>query len=409
MLQSLKKGIFITDSQETEKEQNSKNVDLEKITYSEHGFERSRDHNGNINALKIELNKIYQWHKDEARRNEEQKEKKPSRIKLQELKSENEELKKKNERIEETDEPALNDKIDEAKKDKRDIKENPGTVTGDKTSRVSFYIGLAIISLLTIYLFVFYSSASYSAFFKNFQATDIGVAGSIFDPQAITNALRDGFFELVLILTIPSVFIGLGYLIHKFQEEKNFSNYFKVGFFILVTFLFDCILAYGITSKIYEINKKITDPDFSPILAAQNIDFWTIIFAGFLVYIIWGFIFDFVMKAHEKLDKVSLSLRAKDEEIKNYQERIQILDKTMFKNREKVSHNKTHIKKLEEVLNSYFYNPKIFKKRYAEFMSGWIQYMNASKMGDRKVEEAHDIGERFLSNNIPETNTLEEE
>jgi hypothetical protein len=201
MLQSLKKGMFKTDDQEKKDEKESKNIDLEKITYSEHGFERSRDHNGNINALKIELNKIYQWHKDEARKNkdEQEREKKPTRIKLQELKSQNEELKKKNKRIEEIEKTAQLEKIDNVKTQKRDIKGNPEQVTGNKTSKASFYIGTIIIGFLTLYLFVFYSSASYSAFFKQFGINDIGVADSIFDAQAVSKALEAGILELLLI------------------------------------------------------------------------------------------------------------------------------------------------------------------------------------------------------------------
>jgi hypothetical protein len=93
------------------------------------------------------------------------------------------------------------------------IKENPQTVTGDAFAKASFWIGTIILTLLTVYLFIFYSSAAYSAFFKNFTVNDTSIVNSIFDAQAITRAFVDGFTELLLILTIPAVFLGLGFLI----------------------------------------------------------------------------------------------------------------------------------------------------------------------------------------------------
>ena len=64
----------------------------------------------------------------------------------------------------------------------------------------------------------------------------------------------------------------------------------------VVTFLFDAILAYLIDEKIYNLNKRFEDPEFSLGYAIQDPSFWVIIFAGFVSYIIWGLVFDFVMK-----------------------------------------------------------------------------------------------------------------
>ncbi len=74
------------------------------------------------------------------------------------------------------------EKIPTLKNEILHIKENPSTIMKDKVSKVGFYIGLFILLALTIYLFIFYSSASYSGFFKDFtEDLGNGVASAIFD------------------------------------------------------------------------------------------------------------------------------------------------------------------------------------------------------------------------------------
>jgi hypothetical protein len=212
-------------------------------------------------------------------------------------------------------------KIERLKKEIDDIKQNPNQITGDKFVKASFWIGLTIIVFLTIYLFVFYSSAAYSAFFKNFKPDDINVVNSIFDSQALSKAFSDGFSELILILTIPAVFLGLGFLIHKFQEQKKVISYFKIVGLILTTFVFDVILAYEIVEKIYNILKDGSFNDMPPMtvsMAFEQINFWLIIFAGFVVYLIWGFVFDFVMNEYAKLDRVRYAIKSKEKRIADY-------------------------------------------------------------------------------------------
>ncbi len=75
-------------------------------------------------------------------------------------------------------------------------------------------------------------------------------------------------------------------------------NYFKIGMLFIVTFLFDAILAYLIEEKLYDLNKSLTDPPFSVSYALESPGFWVIIFAGFISYIIWGLVFDFIMHEH---------------------------------------------------------------------------------------------------------------
>lgn len=298
--------------------------------------------------------------------------------------------------------PQVNAAIDKLEHEIIDIKKDPTPYLEEKVSKLGLYIGAGILFFLTVYLFVFYSSASYSAFFKEFKVTDdITISQQLFDAQAVVKAYRDGITELMLILTIPFVFLGLGYLIHKFQEGSGAKMYFKVAMLIITTFLYDTLLAYGITEKIYDIKRQggFNDmPPYSFTLAFQDVHFWTIIFSGFLVYIIWGFIFDFTMASYQALDKVKLLIQARREQIalkendrKKLEERVQQIQQEI----NGIAVEKTQLE--EKIKNpSFIIDIKDLEHIVMQFLNGWLEYMTYAKMSPQDEEEAHRIAEGFL-------------
>jgi hypothetical protein len=222
--------------------------------------------------------------------------------------------------------PEKKSRIDELKRDIIGIRNNPGRCTVFGTGKSPYYFGIIILFLLSVYLFIFYSSASYSAFFREFTVDDVVITKTIFDIHAIGSALNAGVTELAFILNIPLVFIVMGFLLHKFWQRKGFINYAWVAALQTGIFIFDAVLAYGITEKIYNIesgnNLSGALPGFSIGLAFTNMHFWVITLAGFLAYLVWGFVFDFVMEAHSKLDITRVNIRIKKEQIATLQQEI---------------------------------------------------------------------------------------
>ena len=99
-------------------------------------------------------------------------------------------------------------------------------------------------------------------------------------------------------------------------------SYIKITALFIITFIFDAILAYLIEMKIYEFNKTPDSPEFDLSIAINKVEFWGIIFAGFVVYIIWGLVFDFIMKEYDNIDKIKAFIRAKREAIENLEKMI---------------------------------------------------------------------------------------
>ncbi|MBW8684349.1 coiled-coil domain-containing protein [Chitinophaga rhizophila] len=360
------------------------------ITYQEYGYHQASLLAGTIAGLRVCLQKIYFDFKEQVKNDQEKQEelKRPLRVKVEEYRGDIERWTNRIRKIREEDLPEMRRRTDILKEEKRHLRQHPQEIVADLTGKPSFYVGCFILASLTLYLFVFYSSASYSTFFKEFTLTNVGVVKSIFDAKALSQSLKDGVTELMLIITIPSVFLGLGYLIHKLQEEQNMSKYFKIGLLISVTFIFDAILAYEITEKIYEIVRKgsIDDmPEYSILLAMRAINFWLIIFAGFVVYLIWGFVFDFVLAAHAKMDKVRVALKEKDRQIEDVNKQTVEMNTEIDKMNHHIDDAKTQIKKLQESLAGFII-PGEFETSLYSFMAGWLSWMSGA---GKSADELH--------------------
>jgi hypothetical protein len=280
-----------------------------------------------------------------------------------------------------------------------DIKEYPQKITGDSFAKASFWIGAIIITLLTVYLFIFYSSAAYSAFFKNFTADDTNIVNSIFDAQAIAKAIADGFTELGLILTIPAVFLGLGFLIHKFSEQKGVVKYFKITGLVATTFIFDFIIAYEIVEKIYNIKKEgsfeVMD-DMTIKMATYQVNFWLIIFAGFVVYVIWGFVFDFVMIEYRKLDQVGTAIKNKEQRIHEYENECKDLKNEIQQFETQKNGNMGEIEKLKIELEGVVVFVQDVKQDIDNFFTGWLSFMKNAGKTQMQIDECTLIRDNFI-------------
>jgi hypothetical protein len=400
------KGLFALKKNNEEVNEVQIIESVTEIKMKDWGWERAKALDGSNPGLCVCIRNIYENHKEYLRRNieEQEKAKIPFKNKLHDLCAEKEIITSKIESIRKDRIPFLKNKIEELQNEIRNIIKNPEQYLGDKVSKASFYIGAIILAFLTIYLFIFYSSASYSAFFKEFTLNELGVANSIFDPQALSKGLKDGFTELVLILTIPFVFIGLGYLIHKFQEGKGWKKVPKIAMLIFVTFIFDCILAYEITEKIYNIkasNSFQVMPEYTLNFAFQSVSFWLIIFAGFVVYVIWGFVFDFFMEAYGKLDKISVLIKSKNEEISETQKEITKLETEANEFSNKLSNIEKEINKIKTILDhSEIIKPRELESSLFQFLDGWIEWLNSDRRSHEEQENARQVVEIFIAENI---------
>lgn len=252
------------------------------------------------------------------------------------------------------------------------IKRSPEKYTEgvERKSRVSLFVGLSLLIPISIYLLVFYISASYSAFFKIFGA-DGSVIESIFDGKALSKAFSAGFIEGVFVVTIPFAFMGIGYLMYMFgkQAERSVA---KTAALLGVTFIFDFILAYQIESKIYEINKTLDSAPFDVSVAIMSPGFWGIIFAGFVVYLIWGLVFGFVMKEYESQNKVRAMVDAECARIKKLELQNVKLEASIASHKQQIASLSGRERALDRTLDSTIVPTDRYSLYHSQFVKGWL-------------------------------------
>ena len=266
----------------------------------------------------------------------------------------------------------------------------------DRTAWISLLISGIILIPFTLYFFIFYSSVAYSAFFKDFSLDNLGengdfnLAEAIFDSQAISTAASQGITTVLFILLMPVIFLAFGFVLNRWEREKGWLKWLKIPVLICIAFIFDALLSYEICEKIYTLDSmtslKEIDP-FSLSLAIKKSHFWVIICLGFVSYLIWGFTFNFFIKALEQLDFNKIreeQLRSEIQQIKDKKATLST-DKTNVCN--KIASIEADIRTTENQLNGTVarYDINKIKLEMNNFLAGWQQYMSA--MGKSETDK----------------------
>jgi hypothetical protein len=355
-------------------EENEEDREQIRITYYQSGFAASVKATGKPIVLKACLQNLYMSFEDQCRKQkmEQDRLKQPYR---EEQEKNRTELKKSEAAIGiyEKKEQDINENIDQIKNEIIEVKRNPDKygIEEGKGLKAQFYIGLILLLPITLYVLVFYISASYSAFFKEFSNDSLTAA--IFDADAFTNAFKASWLEGVLVTTIPFVFMGLGYVIHMVQKGKGIKNIFRLAALFTITFLFDSLLAYIIEKKIYEFNKTTESSPYNLNIALGEPEFWMIIFAGFVVYIIWGLVFDFVMKEFENIDKIRAFIRGKKENLLNLEKlKVDYINKINDFKQQIVTIN-GKIAELQSKIDGFVFPVKEYLHYHHQYKEGWFQ------------------------------------
>ncbi len=274
----------------------------------------------------------------------------------------------------------------------------------NKTAWYELIISSIILLPFTIYLFIFYGSVAYSAFFKEFSLEslsdngDFNMSQAIFDSTAFSSAWNAGIGEFLFILFMPVIFLAFGFVLNKWEKEKGIIKYIKIPTLIVVAFIFDTLLAYEICEKIYNLNSMISleaTAAYELSFAFQDPRFWVIIFLGFVSYFIWGFVFGYFINSLEDLD-------LNKTEMKNCENQIAKLNKDLNQEKAIETDLKKQIGNIENDIkntngklgNSTRYDLTKMKLELNNFMTGWNTFLNGvNKPENEKAQAQHTFNE----------------
>lgn len=262
-------------------------------------------------------------------------------------------------------------------------------------AEVNFWIGAIVTAALAVYLFIFYSSAAFSAFFRD-STNDVGDA--IFYPYAFQDALSMSLGNFLLILFLPVIFIALGLIMHNYTKKEGRSRYAKIGVLYFITFCFDALLAFEISQKMYIPTPE--NPQYTMSMAFNSPNFWIIIFSGFIAYIIWGLVFDFTMENYEEMSSGALTIKRLEGEIESLNNSIDEIKKEISQLQEVINNLRKEITQLEHDRTAKVtYDLEKIKICLNEFFSGWLGYMTLVGQPDIDKDEATVIFDNVINSN----------
>lgn len=369
-------------------------------TYKQYGFRLAGRSEGNELSLHPNLHAIY-W---ALRKKQEEDENLQNELKLR--------LAKEKTNLEAEQEQAENDQkrsLEKQEELKQEVAEKQDELTQlkqeayrkNRKAWAALIISGIILVPFTLYFFIFYSSVAYSAFFKVFSLESLGPNGdfklseAIFDAQALPAAWNDGFTELLFILLMPIIFLAFGYVLYRWENEKGKLKLVKIPLIIIVAFIFDVLLSYGICEKIYNIQTQMSLSEMPPYdfsVASKDPHFWIIICLGFVSYLIWGIVFGYFIKSIDELDLnkiIEQNLKDKIEALKA-QRNEECANCNAIAN--KIVSIKAQIKNLDlQIDGTARYDFGKIKLELNNFFAGWQQYLAALGRPEEIKQRAYDI------------------
>lgn len=361
------------------------------------GFLDAGDHKANPSSLQTCLAGVYRDYLNEA-----QSRKKEVENKIKELQQENLSSQGK---IDEGDKEitSKNELIQNLKEDLRKIDSNPEDFKIESEfSPLGFSVGLVLLVFLTFYLLIFYSSAIYSAFFKNLgdaiaqaNPNDLSTLfNTIFDPKALQEARASGSLGLVFTILAPFLFLATGFVLFALSRKKQLSpakKNIRIAAIIFFVFLADVAIAYKITQEIYEAKFIIgvVDREWEPSMIFNDVNFYLVLVAGFAAYIIWSILLDYVVEEYDNSQPIIAAKRNRLKRIEELKQDIEKIDADNKKFQNEIESNQDEIDKLKK---SGIINWEDLSTDLDMYMKGWYQYIeniSSNKNDPEVIEKRH--------------------
>jgi hypothetical protein len=372
----------------------------EKISYSQYGFKSAQKSQSKPEAVKGYLDKVYDTFLEEEKLDE-----LGLRNRISKLRAETQQEKeKKNDASAElsTKKRSKEDKekeIEELELEKIDIRNGDGEL-GDTPS---FIISAFIAVLLTMYLFVFYSSSGYSAFF----GVKKGSLGFI-NPTIFSDAQNQGGGVIALIVLFPVIFLSLGFLIHnsieinkKLESEGKSKKYVLITSLLVITFIADVFIGYKISEGVHanDFNAGLTNDVWNFKMIFIDINFYLVLILGFVVYVVWGFLLNYVLShpyMKTESEKIKLLIENIGNRIIERRAEISTISAEIYRLDSAILNSENIIQDKTKDINGYEngdipVNVSSLKASIGEFIGGWQNYTHGNfnkKEATGLIEEA---------------------
>lgn len=337
-------------------------------TYVQYGKKACAMVTGSLDAFSAMLEKVYQSERRRQIGDEKLQEERRAdyRKKIEEIESEKQmELNRQNKA--EMDIANEEDRLTDLKGELAELQNKKGEV--NKMARMKLIIGLVVLVPLAVYLYNFYIDA----FSKGFE----------------------GLMNSFTLYFAPLIFFGLGFALHFFAVQEGWSKYLKIAAVLVFTFLFDCLLAYNIAEMEYNaaaVNSLREMPPYSLAMAVRDVHVLSVLFCGFIAYIIWGVVFDMSMTAYENMRSNKGEINRCKIKIADIKKLIADKKSELLTIKNKITSLDAKIKNLNtDLAKNVFIDYSQIRSALADFHAGWFNMLAQTSLPKEHQEKTQEI------------------
>ncbi|RIV25589.1 hypothetical protein DYU11_09885 [Fibrisoma montanum] len=352
------------------------------------GYEKAEQHRGNALALENLLNRVLRGYlvderNDDARRQQHHREIDQQVLTLE---KQAEEVRTEVRKINQTQLPALEASLEQLDKEILQIRKDQaaGLRNPSHLDRVKlrFYGGLTLLATLFVYLF--YVSAFYSAFYRDL-AGELQAAGTSGQAGILAAIFaRTAFVSLDFHWAGPLLLFAFGGMLHVLIEHKTWVGRVLLGLLLLVLAGTDGLIAYFVESKNHDVKVLMGLADVNQHQWWASPVFWLVIAMGYVAALVWSGLLHAWMHEYGKKDVaklVALDIQHRLDRQRLIREQITTLKASLTDLDGHIARLELDIKALQARRQSVMFSPSELEKYVTDFYDGWLTYVN-NRMGN---------------------------
>jgi len=361
------------------------------------GYEKAEQHRGNAHALDNLLNRVLRGYLVDERNDDSRRQQHEQRVsnQLLELEKQAETARTEIRKINGTQLPALRDAIEQLDEEIVQIRRDEAAGLRDPNHLDRFKLRLygGLVGLLTLFVFMFYVSAFYSAFYRDL-AGELQTAG----PDKQTGVLSAIFAKTAFSVIDfhwcgPLLLFAFGGLLHVLVDNKTL-----VGRLMLVSLLgviagTDGLIAYFVEAKNHEVKVLMGLAEAGSHAWWASPVFWLVIAMGFVAALVWSALLHAWMQEVSKKDVgriAALDIQHRQDKQWSLKGQINTLTTSLADLEGQLVSIELDIKALQARRQSVVFSPSELEKYVTDFYDGWLTYVNNRMGNDAPLREACD-------------------
>lgn len=240
-----------------------------------------------------------------------------------------------------------------------------------------------------------------------------------------SDATNNGGGVIALIILFPVIFLAMGFYIivaiennKKLNSNNKPSKYSIILSLLFVTLIADMFIGYKISQGVHtnEFNSGTTSQMWKFNMIFSDINFYLVLVLGFVVYVVWGFLLNFVLshsylkteseRGKLMIENVNNKITDKKKELSDIISKINKFESDIITCESKIQQKEKDIIGFEN--GDTPINISSLKGSIGEFMGGWYNYTYGNFEKDEATSlnnDAINTQNSWLTNKIQNLNS----